>query len=152
MAATLSPTGAGPSALWGTAVMAGNANLLVYGNIGGFIPLSIVGKTGTIMTVIFGNALTLTGASWQTGNLTFVNMTLLNAITTATAMGTDNRTIGGGGTVQLITSLVITVLGAPSTSVVSLNLTYSAPEPGTMLLLGSGIAGLVVIGRRKIRS
>ncbi|MBM4384287.1 MAG: PEP-CTERM sorting domain-containing protein [Deltaproteobacteria bacterium] len=33
-----------------------------------------------------------------------------------------------------------------------LKLTYAAtPEPGTLMLLGAGVAGLVLVGRRKLR-
>ena len=58
------------------------------------------------------------------------------------------------GTIQLVTPIFISTNIAGASAVVPafaiLNLHF-VPEPDTLMLLGSGIAGLVAFGRRCVR-
>jgi len=59
----------------------------------------------------------------------------------------------GSGAVQLVTPIFVsTNIGAsaivPGFGILNL---HFVPEPGTLMLLGSGIAGLVAFGRSRVR-
>ncbi len=61
------------------------------------------------------------------------------------------------GTIQLITPSQVFTEGIPGgysdTQALFTRLTLNfAPEPGLLLLLGPGVAGLAVLGRRRMRS
>jgi len=106
------------------------------------VPLSVVGAGGTTTVLALVN-LTVVGAPWTTGTA---------AVGADTVMG--NVAGGGpvpGGSVQLVTPIFIsTNIGAsavlPAFGIMTLNF---VPEPGTLVLLGSGIAGLVMFGRSR---
>jgi hypothetical protein len=122
---------------------------------GGNIPLAPVGGGGTAMAVIQSIPVKLVGGIWQySANKVFTAMgaALANAIS-ATATAYDNRDGSGVGTVQLVATgfALVGPLGSLGNLPVFgvLTLTYT-PEPGTLLLLGTGIAGLAVIGRKKL--
>jgi len=69
-----------------------------------------------------------------------------------TTAGYDNR-VAGVGTVKLVAPAgLMSTLGGDLPLFVTMTLTYaSAPEPGTLLLLGSGVVGLAVLGNRRRR-
>ena len=72
---------------------------------------------------------------------------------TAMYTGTDSRTPGGMGQVTLVTptKVVTNLTGGLLILVVLGTLTLNfVPEPGTLLLLGSGVAGLAILGRRRM--
>jgi hypothetical protein len=72
---------------------------------------------------------------------------------TAMYTGTDSRTPGGLGQVTLVspTKVVTNLTGGLLILVVLGTLTLNfVPEPGTLLLLGSGVAGLAILGRRRM--
>jgi PEP-CTERM motif len=83
------------------------------------------------------------------------SMTIMYQYTNGTAMytGTDSRTPGGLGQVTLVTptKVVTNLTGGLLILVVLGTLTLNfVPEPGTLLLLGSGVAGLAILGRRRM--
>jgi len=87
------------------------------------------------------------------GKLASMNISYIYENATARYTGTDSRTPGGLGQLTLVspTKVVTTVTGALETFMVTGTLTLSfVPEPGTLLLLGSGIAGLAMLGRRRM--
>jgi len=73
------------------------------------------------------------------------------ATITAVSLAGANGLVGGAGTVVLVSAVnVLTSISGQIPTFAVLTLQY-VPEPGTLLLLGSGIAGLALIGRRKLR-
>jgi hypothetical protein len=110
------------------------------------VPLTVVGQGGTT-TVKGAVNLTVIGAPWTTGTA---------AIGTITQMGgaaPASNTAAASGSVTLVTPIFIsTNIGAfavvPAFAIMTL---HFVPEPGTLVLLGSGIAGLVALGRNRAR-
>lgn len=147
-AATLT-AGGGAAGLAGTAFFFGKG-----GTPAGSVVLAPIGGGASNMFAVGPLGGTLLGATWMGGGSTvFTAMSLALAIPiTVTATAYDNRTGGGVGTVQFVAPATgsIGIFGSLPVFGV-LNLVYT-PEPGTLLLLGSGIAGLAVLGRKKLRS
>ncbi len=143
---TGSPIG-GPCALGGT------ANALVGGAPFLIVPLSGMGAAGRQMFGPYGSW--IDAQSWQTGVATptvaGVGLTTDNGALHQTT-GYDNRTPGGNGTIKLVApGGLMSTLGGNLPLFVSMTLNF-VPEPGTLLLLGSGIAGLAILGRKKQRA
>ena len=109
------------------------------------VPLSVVGIGGT--TTITGLVnVTVIGAPWTTGTAAvFGTITMMG--------GTTGGGAAGGGQVTLVTPVILwtnTVAGVfPVPSFATLTLNF-VPEPGTLLLVGSGIAVLAALGRRRL--
>ncbi len=155
--ANFSAGGAPDGGFGGSAGLAGNAKIGLFGPPPfAFltVPLSSFGVEGATAMVAspLGVSITAVGGGWSTGTVSVVGDRgpFLGQVL-ATAMGTDARTVGGGGQIVLVTpTLAITNVGGsenlPLIGTLTLNF---VPEPGTLLLLGSGIAGLAMIGRRR---
>ncbi len=145
------------------------------------IPLTLVGAGGALFTTALYQPLTVTAATgWTTGAAVItginsqVNSTLgLGTcipvtcsgtqlvtgtgngvyVSTVTLSGSNNLTASGNGTITLVTPVITKSLAGnlPLYGIQTLVFLAAAPEPGTLLLLGSGIAGLVALGTRRAR-
>ena len=154
--------GGGPMALAGAAI------LCLYGPCAPFIPnLSIpltinagatgVGVGGTILQP-GGFSVTVIAAPWTQGTATVSSILAPMSVFTLMGFGHGPATLTSttnqpSGVIQLVTPIDIrTSLSflpqIPSFAVMQLHL---VPEPGTLLLLGSGVAGLAMLGRRRPR-
>lgn len=168
---TLSPTAAAPlSALSGTLVnpactfasnggnaggvggacgLGGTINALVNNAPFLVVPLAILGNNGRLTFGPYGSY--IDGQAWTTGTATAT----INGVAVAggTMVGYDNRTAGGAGTIRLVApGGLMSTLGGPFPLLVSMTITIAGvPEPGTLLLLGSGVLGLAVMGHRRRR-
>jgi len=85
--------------------------------------------------------------------ITMVNLTMTPTPTNMlVAMGSFNLTSMGAGTVTLVAPTVVMIdcglAQRRTASFTSLKM-YFVPEPGTLLLLGAGALGLVLLGSRK---
>jgi hypothetical protein len=115
------------------------------------VPLGVIGNTGASTSVVAGSlALTLLGTGWTTGPVTLTGLTTDGA-NTVTFAGYDNRTPGHRGVVQLISPFkVITSVAGNLPGLASQTLVF-VPEPGALLLLASGVAGILIMGWRRRR-
>ena len=135
----LTGAGSGPMAVQGVAKVGlfpgPLANLSVPFTSGG---VNGVGLGGNLVTAsAFGVGVSVRGAPWTTGTA---------SVGTATVMG-----FVSGNTVQLVSpTFISTTIGASAVLPAFAVLTLSfVPEPGTLLLLASGVAGLVLLGRKR---
>ena len=142
--------------LGGTLPVLGAAKVCLFGNCDQAVanlavPLSVVGGPGG--TAVVGDAVNLTvvGAPWTTGTA---------AIGTITTMGfargpgaATSSTLAQSGTVRLVTPVFIsTSIGAlPTVPAFAFLTLHFVPEPGTVALVGLGLAGLVAAGARRAR-
>jgi hypothetical protein len=119
------------------------------------IPLAVVGVGGMqafhVITFVSGN---ITANPYQLGSVTLMG-SLNGTNHTIMDTGVDNRTAAGNGTLVLVspTNVSLGALGNLA-AIARLTLTYSGiptvPEPGTLLLLGTGFAGLIAVGRKRM--
>jgi hypothetical protein len=145
--------GGAPNSVGGNMSVNGTAN--VYG-IGGFpsggapllaVPLNI-GAPNTVTKIGGGVAITAVGAGWTAGQVVITG-TGDAGTGMATQTGANGLTPGGVGTLVLVSpTKIFTNIAGTLAAFGVLSLTY-VPEPGTLLLLGLGVAGLAAIGRRR---
>jgi hypothetical protein len=109
--------------------------------------------TGTFTVVGALHTITVDFYAWTPHTLTFTGLTSKGAaLPTVVAMGSFSLTANGGGTVTLVSPSKISIDGAlaqrRTAGFTKLVLSF-IPEPGTLLLLGAGALGLVLMGSRK---
>jgi len=108
------------------------------------VPLGVVGGGG-VTTVKGAVNVTVIGAPWTTGTAVIGTLTAMGGVSPLSNTGNPS------GVVTLVTPVFIsTNIGAsavlPAFGTFAL---HFVPEPGTLMLLGSGIAGLVAFGRSR---
>jgi hypothetical protein len=124
----------------------------IGGGVGGILT---IGQLGTIRISILG-------APYTVKTVTVFNRTNNGAIATFTergfAHGPMSATSSTGqtsGVLQVITAQHTTTQGVPGNSDISGQfgriLVHFIPEPGLLLLLGSGAVGMALLGRKRIR-
>jgi hypothetical protein len=164
---TLAPTAAAPltalnivltapgpcAALPGSCPLAGTSNALVGGAPFLVVPLSGLGVAGRISFGPYGSY--IDAQPWTTGvaSPTVGGVPITDGYgAPIQTTGYDNRTPGGAGVVKLVAPAgLMSTLGGnlPLNVIMTLNF---IPEPGTLLLLGSGVAGLAILGRKRQRA
>lgn len=104
--------------------------------------------------------ISMLGAPWTIKTASFSRRTINGFITFQTAQGfahgpasLTSSTALKSGVVQLVTATQTTVFGIPGNSdkngrISELTLEFT-PEPGLLLLLGTGAAGVAVLGRKR---
>jgi hypothetical protein len=122
-----------------------------------------VGVAGTVTLGGFGEIrISLAGAPWTLGTVSGINQTLDGGFITLSRGGfahgagsTNSSTAVTSGVVQLIAPTRVTTEGlAGNTSRVALFSTLTLhfiPEPGLLLLLASGVVGLGLLGRGRMK-
>ena len=119
--------------------------------IGGVIHFGTFGKGGIRFSVF--------GQPWTVGTALVTVTTDNGGISTQSIFGfahgpasSTSSTAATSGVVQLVTATLVTsTLAGSSTPLFTTLRIHFVPEPGLLVLLGSGITGLVVIGRRRAR-
>jgi len=151
--------------LGGPGPLTGNAFVNVLSLFNLAVPLGVIGNTGASTMVTAGTLMVaVNGTGWTTGELKIDGITTANTpnatanapeqINTVTFVGYDNRgptPNGTGGVVQLISAFHVTTNAAGNLPGLAIQTLTFVPEPGTLLLLGSGVVGLALYGRRRLR-
>lgn len=147
--------GAGSFSPNGAMGLQGSAFFYGFGAPAGQVPLAPMGGGGSqAITFIVLPAVLHGGTFMGAGGPTPMVFSAMSAVAavpiTAAATAFDNRTSGGQGTVQLVApaKLSFQILGSVPIFA-TLQITYT-PEPGTLLLLGAGIAFLAAAGTRRM--
>ncbi len=142
------PTGTMP--LLASAYLTGTINAMGQAMAVAAIPLAVIGVGGTQGFSAFGGLVagTVTANPWQLAAVTQVGV-LNGATTVLTGVGFDARNGAGIGTLQLVTPTDANIVVGNLPAIATLTISY-IPEPGTILLLGAGVAGLAVAGRRRM--
>ena len=142
--------GSGGAGFGGTMPLAGVTKVCLFAATPGCstasanlnVPLSPVGVGGYAQVTAAVN-LTVVGAPWTTGTVAIGSVTAMGGVSPLSNTGMAS------GNVSLVTPVFVSTNIAPSAVVPVFGILslHFVPEPGTLVLLGSGIAGLVAFGR-----
>ncbi len=144
--------------LGGPGPLSGSSFVNVLGLFNLSIPLSAVGNTGaSVVAAAGGLTIIVQGTGWTTGNVTITGVTTETpngaAATSLVFNGFDNRTAGHLGTIQLISPFKVITIGAGAGNLPGLTTQTLRfiPEPGTLMLLLSGLGALAICGFARAR-
>jgi hypothetical protein len=143
-------TGTAPSKVGGSALFAGVANLYATKSASAVF-LAVPVKVGVMTTFTKAGAglgFTIFSAPWTAGAAT---IDYGNATTPVTVMATGMNalTAGGAGTLILVSPSKVFVSTGNKLPIVGTLILNYVPEPGTLLLLGSGALALAILGRSR---
>ena len=140
---------------------AGNLPLNVGGTVNG---VAVGGGVGGILTIgqLGMIRISVVGAPYTVKTVTAFNRTNNGAIQTFTEKGFAHGPMSGtsstgqtSGVLQVVTTNHTATQGVPGNSDISGQfsriLVHFIPEPGLLLLLGSGAVGMALLGRKRIR-
>jgi hypothetical protein len=132
-------------------VGATSAGLQIGGGVGGILT---IGGTGTIRVSVLG-------APWTVKTISAVNRTANGGFDLFAENGfahgplsSTSSTAQQSGVLQVVTANHITVVGPGDSDIsgtISRLVVHFIPEPGLLLLFGSGAVGMVFLGRKRIR-
>ena len=118
------------------------------------------GVGGTVAASSGTIRISLQGAPWTVRTASVSNRTTNSGITMFTlagfAHGPSSLTSSAatpGGVVQFVTANQVTAIGIPRNDItgqIILHRLHFIPEPGLLLLLGSGALGMAMLGRRRM--
>ncbi|HUU35507.1 MAG TPA: PEP-CTERM sorting domain-containing protein [Vicinamibacterales bacterium] len=141
--------GSGGAGFGGVMPLVGGTKVCLFGPCSSAVanitvPLGVVGGGG-VTTVKGAVNVTVIGAPWTTGTAVIGTLTAMGGVSPLSNTGNPS------GVLTLVTPVFIsTNIGAsavlPAFGTFAL---HFVPEPGTLMLLGSGIAGLVAFGRSR---
>ncbi len=134
----------------GSAVIGvGVGGLITVGAGTSTIRISVQGAPWTVKTISAVDHITT-----MNGNTTFINVTV-KGFAHGPSSGTSSSTAALSGVVQIVTPVqIVTNLQLGSSKKLSGSISlliHFVPEPGLLMLLGSGIVGLALLGSRRMR-
>lgn len=115
------------------------------------IPLDAVGRDGVGVVGAAALMITVTGHLWTTGRAEVTAVTSATPggfVNTVALTGSDARTGGHQGNLLLLTPFRFRLNSSVLSGFASQSL-YFVPEPGSLVLLMSGVFGLVLVGRAR---
>lgn len=124
------------------------------------VPLDPVGAGGMAQEVAGTLVITALGTGWTTGTVAITGITMGldtppgGVTNTVSYAGYDNRTPAHRGTLLLVSPIKVVTNAAGNLVMLArqrLHFEGEVPEPGTLLLLGSGVAVLVWLGNARRR-